>query len=87
MTKTWSWRDERNSPLVVASLRKLSMLSVLILNEQQKKSCYTGNQTYPINQKGDTGHKYNHILSEPVLKYQLVHKSLVHISCDANSRS
>lgn len=45
MTKTWSWRDERNSPLVVASPSKLSMLSVLILNEQQKKSCYTGNQT------------------------------------------
>ncbi len=49
--KTWSLREETNSPLSVASPHKLSTISVLILDEQQKSS-YTGNQTYPIIQKG-----------------------------------
>lgn len=46
---------------------------MLVLDEQQKSS-YAGNQTCPIMQKGGaraTGSKYNHILLDPLLQYQI----------------
>lgn len=68
-----SLREETNSPSSVASLPKLSTLSVLVLDEQQKSS-YAGNQTCPIMQKRGAwaiGSKYNHILLDPLLQYQI----------------
>lgn len=70
--------------LSVASVHKLSTISVLILDEQQKSS-YSGNQTCPIIQRG--GHNTQGV-KVFIFSHQnnSVHKSLVHIPCDANFR-
>lgn len=75
--KTWSMRGETNSPLCVASVHKLSMISMLILDEQQK-NCLPKEPDISNYSEGE-------ILSFPVLLYQLFHKSPLHTSCDADS--